>query len=501
MWWGGYCYHGQILFPTWHRAYVYRLENALRSIKGCENVTLPFLDWCDSDTLTTGLPDTFCQKQFTLGDGTIIRNPLYSYVFQTGVFDSLSTFPDTDYSKPKDYETVRYPLSGLVGLPKTNQASVTAAYNATFEYPKNLKPLNDNIKSWLRFGVELDSGDPVPIGTAQKFRECLDAPNYVVFSNTSSATKFNQDNLQVEGTGKHMVVPLEMPHNSMHLAVGGYHIPTDPVNVNPNPKDPVPGLANGDMVRLTQLQLRDWAIADSIQGENDTASFDPIFFFHHCFVDRMFWLWQQKHNQTTQLVIDPEYQRYRGTNNFDGGQGPTPGRHAGTWLDLDTPLEPFVNVDGSFMKSTDVVDIEGSLGYTYGPGSFTDQNAQPTVEVGSPQLAAPPAQHFLAVSGVNRGAIRGSFLISTWARDGDDEFGSKKLLDVHPVLSRWQTAGCANCQTHLNVKTFVPLHGVEDSSKVEVLVHTHDEPAGKGAEAHPNLKTVPISPKPATNGS
>ncbi|KAK5116332.1 hypothetical protein LTR85_009304 [Meristemomyces frigidus] len=374
MWWGGYCYHNQILFPTWHRAYVYRLENALRSVKGCQDLTLPFLDWCDSETIESGLPITFCQKEIALGDGTVIRNPLYSYVFQAGVFDSLGTFPDTEYSKPLYYETVRYPLSGLVGLPKTDQASTTATYNATWEYPTNLQPLNDNITSWLKLGVELHSGKTVPIGIAQKFRECLDAPNYVVFSNVSSASQYNQDNLQGVGTGQGPFVPLESPHNSMHLAVGGYHIPNGPLNTNSNPGDPVPDNANGDMVWRASRRLCNRDVTDGEQGENDTAAFDPIFYFHHCFVDRMFWLWQQKHKQTTKLVIEAEYQRYPGTNNFDG-QGPTPGRPAGTWLDLDTPLEPFVKTDGSSVKSTDVADIEGSLGYTYGPGSFTDKHA------------------------------------------------------------------------------------------------------------------------------
>ena len=42
--WGGYCNHGNVLFPTWHRAYLLRLEDALRSIPGCEDVTLPFWD-------------------------------------------------------------------------------------------------------------------------------------------------------------------------------------------------------------------------------------------------------------------------------------------------------------------------------------------------------------------------------------------------------------------------------------------------------------------------
>src|SRR5829696_8035224 len=42
--WGGYCNHGNVLFPTWHRAYLFELEEALRSIPGCDEVTLPFWD-------------------------------------------------------------------------------------------------------------------------------------------------------------------------------------------------------------------------------------------------------------------------------------------------------------------------------------------------------------------------------------------------------------------------------------------------------------------------
>ena len=28
---------------------------------------------------------------------------------------------------------------------------------------------------------------------------------------------------------------------------------------------------------------------------------DPIFFFHHCFVDQVFWLWQTRHGFTDHL--------------------------------------------------------------------------------------------------------------------------------------------------------------------------------------------------------
>jgi hypothetical protein len=37
--------------------------------------------------------------------------------------DHLSPFPDTDYSEPEGYETVRYPLSGLVVSLKSSGAS------------------------------------------------------------------------------------------------------------------------------------------------------------------------------------------------------------------------------------------------------------------------------------------------------------------------------------------------------------------------------------------
>ena len=77
----------------------------------------------------------------------------------------------------------------------------------------------------------------------------------------------------------------------------------------------------------------------------------------------MFWLWQIRHNQTTSLIVDPKYEHYPGANNFDS-QGPTPGRAAGDWLTLKTPLDPFVKPDGTPFTSLDVVDIEMQLGYT-----------------------------------------------------------------------------------------------------------------------------------------
>jgi tyrosinase len=38
----------------------------------------------------------------------------------------------------------------------------------------------------------------------------------------------------------------------------------------------------------------------------------------------------------------------------------------------------------------------------------------------------------------------------------------RHLVGFESFLSRWHVSGCANCMTHLNVKTFVTLHGVRD---------------------------------------
>ncbi|WP_415872307.1 tyrosinase family protein [Burkholderia ubonensis] len=54
--WGGYCNHGNVLFPTLHRVYLLRLEQALQSIPGCEQVMLPYWDETSDESLKHGIP-------------------------------------------------------------------------------------------------------------------------------------------------------------------------------------------------------------------------------------------------------------------------------------------------------------------------------------------------------------------------------------------------------------------------------------------------------------
>ncbi|GLQ82766.1 pigment biosynthesis-related tyrosinase [Mesorhizobium huakuii] len=429
--WGGYCNHGNVLFPTWHRAYLMRLEDALRSIPGCADVALPYWDETGEASLTKGVPWALTNETYSL-DGNTIPNPLKSFVFTRKIVDHLSPFPDTDYSKPEGYETVRYPLSGLVGTDADRAA--TAAHNAQYtDKARNVQLLNANVVDWLTSTV-IVNGTPVSTNSVlYKYVRCLEAPNFTVFSNTTSQQEWR------DTTGE-PVVSLESPHNSIHLAVGGYDLPKI-MDVSP-----ISG-ANGDM------------------GENDTAGLDPIFFFHHCFVDRVFWLWQQKHEATNHLEIIPQYP---GTNSVDS-QGPTPGVSPNSWLTLESPLNPFCLKDSHGERpytSLDCINIETQMGYTYGEGSI-------------PALPAAFAEASMGtqdirVAGINRASIRGSFLVSAFATIN----GKRHLVGTEAILSRWNVDGCANCQTHVEAKAFLGLHPLMTSAAqdtmLEIEVRTRD---------------------------
>ena len=322
-----------------------------------------------------------------------------------------------------------------------------------------MKLLNQNVVAWLTSAIVIN-GEVIPTNVKRAYETCLDAPNYTVFSNTTSRSEWN-DNASVK------VVSLESPHNSIHLAVGGFDIP------NQGDFSPIDG-ANGDM------------------GENDTAGLDPIFHFHHCFVDRVFWLWQKKHNATDKLDIIPGYP---GTNSVDS-QGPTPGTAPNSWLTLESPLDPFKKMEGGKERpytSLDCINIETQLGYTYGPGSL---------ETGPAALAAASradeSTKMVRVAGIDRGRIRGSFLISAFANVD----GKRQLLGTEAVLSRWHVEGCANCQTHLEAKATFGLHGFRAATvdkaefQVEVEVRTRDgllgQPAAQLAAAATAARTRPL---------
>ena len=82
-----YCQHHVPAYNPWHRAYLLSLENALRSVPGCENVTLPYWD------ITTPFPD-------------LLKN---------APFDSYTLPQDIGGGFQKGYVTQRYSYADIQG--------------------------------------------------------------------------------------------------------------------------------------------------------------------------------------------------------------------------------------------------------------------------------------------------------------------------------------------------------------------------------------------------
>ncbi|KAF9872980.1 hypothetical protein CkaCkLH20_09490 [Colletotrichum karsti] len=417
-WWGGYCQHGTVLFPTWHRAYLLRLEEALRNALPEADIALPFWDECRAlESDDDPIPWVLTAPTFDL-DGENV-NPLYSYKLQKSIGESPRDGSKTPrYAKPAGYETVRYPLSGLV-----QEQKAAERHNSSFTDPaSNARILNDNVRAWLHGKVEIDTHDdtstlPDTYSVYSRYKTCLEAPNYTVFSNKESMAQYMTES-QEQGLPFYGVA-IEDPHNAIHLAVGGF-FEKNSYNANP-----IRG-ANGDM------------------GENETASFDPIFFLHHAFVDYIFWTWQRRRGLTEKGSLSV-------TAGYDGTvSGGNPVFATGTILDVDSPLAPFMKPNGDFFTSRDVTNIE-DLGYTYGEGSFD--------ELSSTIPAAPSSRVIAAVArvtGVSRSDYNGSFVIHTSAIMPD---GNEVRVGRDAVLSRWDVARCGNCQVHLREQAFIPITG------------------------------------------
>ena len=198
-------------------------------------------------------------------------------------------------------------------------------------------------------------------------------------------------------------------------------------------------------------------------GENNTAAFDPIFFFHHCNVDRMFWLWQKQNHHTDNLEILGN--DYPGTNSSNStAQGPTAGQSTNENLTLDTPLEPFLkneNDKQSFYTSKDCINIETQLGFTYSDGSL---QASPLV------VPRGLSTKKLSITGIDRSLFNGSFIIHAYAVIQDKEH-TKYYLGRHSVLSRWDVNSCANCKTHLEVIAHFDLSNMSEDAVDDAEYH------------------------------
>ncbi|KAI9508871.1 photo-regulated tyrosinase [Russula earlei] len=269
----GYCTHGSVLFPTWHRPFVALYEQTLqqnaldiaqqyedkpRWIGAAQNLRLPFWDWASNiippdevislETVDIITPD---------GNTTSVPNPLLRY-----------TFNPIDDSFPSPYSgwrtTVRHPY---------DQDNVTA----------------------LRSDLSI-------IGSQ------LTTKTYNLLSRVHTWPAFSN---HTRGDGGSTSNSLEALHDEVHGTVGGRGHMSDP----------------------------------------SVAAFDPIFFLHHCNVDRLLSLWE---------AVNPGQWVTRGPADSRG----TFTIPANADVDDNTDLTPFWDSQTSFWISSQTKTTK-SLQYSY----------------------------------------------------------------------------------------------------------------------------------------
>ncbi|KDN35730.1 hypothetical protein RSAG8_11353, partial [Rhizoctonia solani AG-8 WAC10335] len=343
----GYCNHMSILFPTWHRPSVMLLEQSIWEaatkkaqkyakdhpteasewLDAANKLRFPYWDWTDPGD-DSKFPKVFREPKVKLRvpKGAVEEhpNPLYTYNLGSPLpegfqdRDRLEFDPENEppFNIPSAYfghnptEQIDKLDSFLNKRPDSqgtpSQGSWTdlkKQVSALFVYPRNLDE-SDGVYAWDKFS------------------------NTRVMSHPTEGDWRNPGNTHYWDIAKQLKVAgsIEQPHNLIHLLVGGL----------------------GHMM------------------DNDYASFDPIFFLHHCNVDRILALWEQAYpnyfmgNDGYKDKNDAKQQFKQISGKFGWKDAPKKNPNdpwepivSITDLKRDTPLTPFRKADGSYWTSDD----------------------------------------------------------------------------------------------------------------------------------------------------
>ncbi|MCJ1361156.1 hypothetical protein MMC16_000253 [Acarospora aff. strigata] len=160
----GYCTHGSILFPTWHRPYLALFEQILwnhaqdiaanypTSIRSkyqdaAVNFRIPYWDWASNPMMPAAVNKATIKINTPTGPQTI-ANPLYSYTFQ-----AQSGFPAND--RLANFKTtVRYPNSAGQSQPNLVNKQLLANANSLRTLTYQLLVQQSNYASFSNTGYQ-----------------------------------------------------------------------------------------------------------------------------------------------------------------------------------------------------------------------------------------------------------------------------------------------------------------------------------------------------------
>lgn len=225
-------------FLPWHREFLMRFEQEMRRVSGDPAMCLPYWDWQQRGSYKSIFTDDFLG-----GNG----DPTDLYLVKTGAFreglwamgadfdDTPDEFPDTDGDDVPD----------VIGPYRLSHRGLTRCYNHQGRYANSLEIIDDYMDR-RPFGriLNYSSYDAGP------FDEMV-AQFEVDFEDEAQAATWQQ--LMEDSTSVSMRKYLERRlHNQVHAMIGG-------------------------------------------QMTTGSSPNDPVFFLHHCNVDRLWALWQRHH--------------------------------------------------------------------------------------------------------------------------------------------------------------------------------------------------------------
>ncbi|KIL88341.1 hypothetical protein FAVG1_08420 [Fusarium avenaceum] len=297
---GGYCQHNTITFPTWHRPYMMLFEQliwkhmndiideweldtaqATEWRKAADTWRLPYWDWARKQKYNQqyALPEVLIFPTTTTyppsnprGE-TNVENPFWGFQNPEKKDGKPRAFGDMPEGKTEwniqDDVSAGFPWSQCSGVSRygifTNEDGKTfRGLEGNNNYTEANNIFNNFDKNWYNPNNKEEKPDFKPPGTLADAVNRLFSSKYTDTWDTFASTKYWAESAQEVSTG---YLSLEYIHNNVHNLTGGS-----------NPTRPKPGSIGGyGLGHMSDVPV---------------AAFDPVFWLHHCNIDRLLAMWQ-----------------------------------------------------------------------------------------------------------------------------------------------------------------------------------------------------------------
>ncbi|KAH7147138.1 hypothetical protein B0J13DRAFT_622059 [Dactylonectria estremocensis] len=298
---GGYCQHNTIKFPTWHRPYMLLFEklvwthmndvidawklDSLRQTewkKAADTWRLPYWDWARKQSYDQeySLPAVLMVDQVTIyppdkPEGqTGVTNPLWGFANPETVDGKPDGKPRPFGDMPKGKTKWAIPDNGKLPWSKCSAISRFGIFSEDGESFTGLDgfnnfteanlTLNQFSKNWYNPFKDQEKFKFAPPGTLSDAVNRMFSSKYTDTWDTFASTKWWEKSAQEISTG---YLSLEYIHNNVHNLTGGS-------NYKKPEKGEIGGYGLGHM------------------SDVPVAAFDPVFWLHHCNIDRLLAMWQ-----------------------------------------------------------------------------------------------------------------------------------------------------------------------------------------------------------------